>query len=412
MSIIVLTLFLDSLGFGILIPIVPLLFADATSPFYMLSGAVSVQTGYILLGLLTAIFPLMQLFSTAILGQLSDKYGRRPVLLYTLFVTSISYALFAVGIALKNIPLLFISRALAGISSGNMSVAQASIADLTKPEDRAKNFGLMGAAFGIGFILGPFIGGKLSDPTVLPFLNPTIPFVFAALLSFANALSVKSFFNETNKFIKIEKVLAWGKAIQNIRKAFNLKHVRFLFLTNFLFMSGFTFFVTFFSVYLIDKFHFNQGGIGDFFAFIGLWIVFTQGFLVRKVAKYFNEYQVLRFTIIADGFFIGLMYFAPHAWVLYFINPFIAICNGLSFANMAGLISRSVDQKIQGEVLGINGSVQALAQLIPPVLSGVLAAILAPEIPLLVAAGLIIFSGILFNVFYKPTKTPEHIPSY
>ncbi|MBI3887541.1 MFS transporter, partial [Candidatus Microgenomates bacterium] len=342
MSIIVLTLFLDSLGFGILIPIVPLLFADAASPYYMLGPAVSVQTGYILLGLLTAIFPLMQLFSTAILGQFSDKYGRRPILLYTLFVTAVSYALFAVGIALRNIPLLFISRALAGISSGNMSVAQASIADITKPEDRAKNFGLMGAAFGIGFILGPFIGGKLSDPTLLPFLNPTIPFMFAALLSFDNALSVKSFFNETNKFIKTEKVMAWGKAIQDIQKAFNLKHVRFLFLTNFLFMSGFTFFVTFFSVYLIDKFHFNQGGIGDFFAFSGLWIVFTQGFLVRKVAKYFNEYQVLRFTIIADGVFIGLMYFAPQAWVLYFINPFIAICNGLSFANMAGLISRSV----------------------------------------------------------------------
>lgn len=410
--IIIFTIFIDSLGFGILVPIIPLLLADPAASFYLLPPDVSVETGYILLGLITAIFPLMQLFSTTIFGQLSDKFGRRPIVLYTIIGTSVSYFLFAIGIATKNIPLLFVSRALAGITAGNLSVAQAAIADITDPAHRVKNFGLIGAAFGLGFILGPFIGGKLSDPSVLPFFNPTIPFIFAGLLSLYNAFSVKVFYSETNKHIDPHATLNWGKSLTNIAKAFQLKDIRFLYLVNFLFFSGFTFFITFFSIYLIDRFQFSPSAIGDFFSFIGIWIVITQGFITRNVAKYVDASMVLRFTIILDGIFIGLLYFAPNSFILYLINPFIAICNGLSFANMAGLISRSVDAKVQGEILGINASIQALAQLIPPVLSGFIAATFAPEAPLIAASVIIISSGILYNLFYKPAPRPEHIPGY
>lgn len=410
--IVIFTLFLDALGFGIMIPIVPLLLADPGSRFYILPAGVSIQSGYILLGLITAIFPLMQFFSTSILGELSDKFGRKPILMYTLLGTCFSYALFAFGISIRNIPLLFISRSLAGITSGNLSVAQASIADITEPKDRVKNFGLIGAAFGIGFIIGPLIGGKLSDPSILTFLNPTIPFYFAAILAAFNSFSVRFNFLETNKFLSKSPHIGWGKAVTNLFKAFKIKNLRFLFLTSFTFFAGFTFFVTFISVYLIKKFHFTQGGIGDFFSFMGLWIAFTQAVLTRQLAKYFNERQVLKFTILLDGVFIGMMFFATNSWMLYLIAPFIAICNGLSFANLTGLISRSADQEIQGEILGINASIQALAQLIPPILSGFIAAQFSPETPLIVASIIIILAGLLFIAFYHPQKSPAHIPDY
>lgn len=412
LTIIIFTIFLDALGFGILIPIVPLLLADPGSNFYILPTNYSIQSGYILLGLITAIFPLMQLFSTSILGQFSDKLGRRVILMYTLFLTAASYALFAFGISIKNIPLLFLARAMAGISSGNLSVAQASIADVTEPKDRAKNFGLIGAAFGLGFIVGPFLGGKLSDPAILSFFNPTIPFWFAAILSLANGFSVRAFFKETNKFLNKEPKIEWGKSLVNIAKAFKLENLRFLYLTNFLFFSGFTFFVTFISVYLIKKFQFTQGNIGDFFSFIGICIVFSQVVITRQVAKYFDERKVLRITIVTDGIFIGLMFFVSSWWGLYLIIPFIAMCNALTFANIGGLISRSADQKIQGEILGINTSIQALAQLIPPVLSGFIAAAISPETPILVASLIIIFAGILFIISYKPQKSLAHIENY
>lgn len=412
LTIIIFTIFLDALGFGILIPIVPLLLANPNSSFYLLPKGVSVESGYILLGLITAIFPLMQFFSTSILGQMSDKFGRRVILMYTLFITCTSYLLFAFGISIKYIPLLFLARAMAGISSGNISVAQASIADVTAPADRAKNFGLIGAAFGLGFIIGPFLGGKLSDTTIWSFFNPSVPFYFAAFLALMNALSVKTFFKETNQFRSSEPKIIWSRSLMNILKAFKLDKLRFLFLINFLFFSGFTFFITFNSVFLIRKFNFSQGNIGDFFSFMGLWIVFTQSIITRQVARYFNEGQVLRFTMVADGIFIGLMYFAPTWWSVFLVVPFIAMCNGLSFANMAGLISRSADQKIQGEILGISVSIQALAQLIPPILSGFIAAFLTPETPILVASSIIIFAGALFVVVYKSTATPAHIKNY
>lgn len=402
LSIVILTIFIDALGIGILFPIIPLLLADPSSTFYLLPKGYDPSFGYVLLGFLTAIFPLMQFFSTPILGQLSDKYGRKKVLAVSIFGTAIGYLFFAVGIILRSLPLLFISRALDGITGGNISVAQASIADLTKPQDRAKNFGLIGAAFGMGFILGPFLGGKLSDPLLISWFSPAVPFWFAASLSFINTLSVIFFFTETHKTMTKGLSIKWGESIKNIIRALNMSSLRPIFLTGFLFFSGFTFFVTFISVYLINKFGFTQGGVGDFFSYVGIWIAFTQIVLTRKLAKYFNEKQILRITIIGDGIAIGLMFLPNLWWQVFLIAPLIAICNGLSFANLTGLISRSASPEIQGEVLGINASIQALAQLLPPVLGGLIAAIITPETPLLVSSSIIILAGIFFIVSFKP----------
>lgn len=402
--IVICTILLDALGFAILVPIMPELLADPSSGFYLLSPGTSVQTGYILLGSILALFPFMLFFSTSILGQLSDSLGRKKILFFTLLGTSISYMLFALGILTKSIPLLFFSRALAGITSGNISVASASVADLTKPEDRAKNFGLIGAAYGIGFIIGPFIGGKLSDPSIISWFNPSVPFWFAAIVSLINVLFVAKFFTETNKFISKHTQINWVRSVQNIFKVFKMKNLRLLYLINFLFFSGFTFFVTFMSVFLIERFSFTQGNIGDFFSYIGIWVVFTQAVMTRQLARYFSEKQVLRFSFIGGGLVVGMMFFANVWWQLYILAPLFAICNGLSFANIAGLISRSAGQKIQGEILGINSSVQALGQLIPPILAGVIASSFSPQAPVITASVIMILSGTIFLLFYRPQK--------
>src|SRR5882762_1050528 len=136
---VVFTIFLDVLGVGILLPIIPQLLANPHSPYYLLPAGWTFKGGLILLGWLTAIYPLMQFISTPILGQLSDRYGRKPVLGFSIFGTAVGYVLFAIGIITRNIPLLFFSRALDGITGGNLSVAQAVIADVTPPKDRTKN---------------------------------------------------------------------------------------------------------------------------------------------------------------------------------------------------------------------------------------------------------------------------------
>ncbi len=252
LPVIFLTVFVDLIGFGLLIPVIPLLLANPRSEYFLLPPDFTVQQGYILLGFLTAIYPLGQFFATPILGELSDKFGRKPVIVLSLIGTCISYLIFAFGVVTKNLPLLFLSRGFAGIFGGNISVNQAAIADFTPPKDRVKNFGLIGAAFGLGFILGPYIGGKLSDPSIYSGFSAVTPFLFAAALSFVNVLSVLLFFPETNVLKNLEKKINWGRSILNIVHAYGMRKLRPLFATNFFFQAGFTFFTTFFSVFLIN----------------------------------------------------------------------------------------------------------------------------------------------------------------
>src|SRR5437868_5332440 len=198
LPIVLLTIFLDVLGVGVLIPIIPQLLANPRSSFYLLPAGWTFKGGLILLGWLVAIYPLMQFIATPILGQLSDRFGRKPLLGFSIFGTAVGYVLFAIGILHHNIPLLFFSRALDGITGGNLSVAQAVIADVTPPKDRIKRFALIGAAFGMGFVLGPYIGAKLASPNISFYglfhtphwFNPALPFWFTAALSLINFLLI------------------------------------------------------------------------------------------------------------------------------------------------------------------------------------------------------------------------------
>lgn len=408
-AIIFATIFIDLLGFGILIPVVPLLLADPRSPYFILPPGVPLSTGFILLGLLMAIFPLGQFLATPILGQMSDKYGRKKILIISFIGTALSYLLFAYGIFAKHLPLLFASRFLDGITGGNISVAQAAIADISAPKERAKNFGIVGAAFGLGFIMGPYIGGKLSDPGLINWFHAATPFIFAAGLSALNITSIIFFFPETNKNVQRHISINWLQSFKNIGTALNMKILRPLYATNFLFQTGFTFFTTFFSIFLIDRFGFNQGNIGDFFSYIGLWIVFTQAFIVRRLNQNLKEYKIMRFGLLGTALLMMLFFLPRVSWQLLLIVPLFSIFSGLVQVHSTGLISRLVGADIQGEVLGINASVQALGQSIPALISGFIAASLTPETPVIIASLTIFAAWIFFTIFYRPTSKKELI---
>src|SRR5580765_8957709 len=381
-GIILFTILIDTLGIGILGPILPQLLGNPNSPHYLLGKDAAIGSGYVMFGFLVGIFPVMQFFATPILGQLSDRYGRKPVLALSLAGTALGYFLFATGIVIKNIPLLFAARALDGITGGNLSVAQAAIADVTKPEDRTKNFGLIGAAFGVGFIVGPFLGGVLADPSVLSWFNAATPFWFAALLASANTAQVLLQFDETNKHIR-EVSVQFTKGIANIARAYGMRELRPIFMTSFFFNAGFGFFISFFGVFLIHRFNFNEARIGNFFAWVGVCAIFTQIVTTRRVAARFSEPEVLRLSLfgVASVMFVYLL--APAPLWLFVIAPVSSTFNGLSLANMSGLLSRSVAPQVQGEILGIGSSIQALANALPPLMGGFFAASLAPEVPVL-----------------------------
>lgn len=411
---VIFTIFLDVLGVGILIPIIPQLLANPHSSFYLLPAGWTFKGGLILLGWLTAIYPLMQFFSTPILGQLSDRFGRKKLLGFSIAGTALGYVLFAIGILTKNLPLMFFARAFDGITGGNLSVAQAVIADVTAPKDRTKNFALIGAAFGFGFVLGPYIGAKLGSPNISVFglfhtphwFNPATPFWFTAILSTINVLLILFLLPETHNHMRHVKVKI-TQSIHNIAKAATYPGLRVIFPSIFLFWGGFTFFQTFFQVLLINKLHFSQSNVGDYFAYIGLWIAFTQAVLTPQIAKRVKNYQMLRISLFAVGLGLFANLWAHNTTQLLMVTPLFAIFIGQTIANSTSLVSTSVGPEIQGEVLGINFSVQALAQAVPAALSGYLATI-GISMPVIVGASTIIAGGFLFWAIYHPSKHILH----
>ncbi len=406
LAIVFLIVFFDLLGFGILIPVIPQLLANPLSPEFLLPAGYTLKTGYILLGFLIGIYAFGQFLANPILGELSDRFGRRKVLAWCLSGTAISYVVFAIAILTKNLPLLFISRFADGITGGNISVAQAVIADITKPEDRAKNFGMIGAAFGLGFIIGPYIGGKLADPSVVPWFNAATPFWFAAALGTINLIAVLLYLPETLKDKKDIVRLHLAQSFQNIARAFRSVNLRTIFTTSFLFQGGFTFFTTFAAVFMITRFSFTQSNVGDYFSWIGLWIAFAQAVVTRRLAGKYNEFQIARYALPFTALCVLSYYFIHTSWILFVIAPFFAIANGLTQANITALVSKSAGPGEQGEVLGINSSVQALAQTIPAVLSGFIAGTIGATTPLIVASVVMLLAAIFFNAFFKYKSTP------
>ncbi len=396
-----LIIFIDMLGVGILIPVIPQLLGEPTSPYYLLDPS-QVKLGLLLLGFLVASYPIASFFASPVLGALSDKYGRKPVLLVSILGTSISYFVFAYAIITKNIPLLFISRFIDGITSGNVSVAQAVIADITKPEDRTKVFGSIGAAFGLGFIFGPFIGGILSSSDISSYFSASTPFLFSGLLALFNVIIIKFFFKESIKEKYLHREINFFSSLKNIANAKNFGDVRMLFVVSFLFNAGFSFFTSFFNVYLTNKFSFSSADIGNFFAYVGIWIIITQVFIVRRISAKFKEVDLLGVAYIASALGI-LLYLIPNvAWVLLIIVPIASIPNGIQQANFASLLTKRTDEKVRGEVLGISSSVSSLGQSLPPLLAGAIAAFTASYVPIIFGALIVFCAGLVF--IYKVRK--------
>jgi DHA1 family tetracycline resistance protein-like MFS transporter len=397
-----LTIAVDALGFAILLPVIPQLLTNPASPHYVLPPGTSRELGVFLLGCLIAAFPLMQFFATPILGQLSDRYGRKPVLVASLAGTVVATAAFAAGIVTRNVPLLFVARACDGLTGGNVSVAHAVIADVTEPKDRTKSFGLAMGAFGTAMIIGPFIGGTLADSGLVSWFDAATPFWFAAAIAALNTLSVWFLLPETHLPSRTPREL--GRNLKNLARAVARPQLRPIFLTSFLVMAGNGIFIAFFGAFLVDRHSWNERQIGRFFGYMGICVIFTQFVTLRRMAKRFAEPDVLRVVIVCTATLV-VGYVLPIAWwTMFLIAPFISTCNGLAIVNLQGLLSRTAGPDTQGEVMGINSSLQALAMAVPPLAAATVASTLAPAAAILGAALCHLFAWLAFVTLYREAR--------
>ncbi len=391
---------IDMIGFGIVIPLLAPLLLNAGPGLLPVSS--SFQDRVLMLGLLISTFPIMQFFSSPLLGALSDKHGRKKVLMYSLLGAFAGYIIFAVGIMLNNLALLFIGRAIDGFMGGNITVAYSVLADISDEKSKARNFGFIGMAFGFGFIIGPFIGGKLADPSLVGWFNFSTPFLFAALLALLNTILVKWKFRETLA-TKIESKIDLFTGVRNIKKAFAMPNLRLIFIVIFLLTFGFSFFTQFSQVFMVERFSFNQSQIGDIFAYIGIWIALTQGLIMRPVSKHLKPEQVLKFSTLGLAVTILWLIFIHSPDMLLLNFPLIAIFQGLTYPNYTAIVSNLAGRESQGEILGINSSIQALGFAIPPIISGVIVS-LGLVVPLIASALLVFLGWLGFVLFFRPMR--------
>lgn len=396
---ILLTVFIDLLGVGVVIPILAPLFLDLNSGILPVNTSFQAKT--FLLGIIISAYSIAQFFGAPVLGTLSDKYGRKKILLASLAGTAGGYVLFGLGIAGRNFLILLFSRLLHGFAGGSVSTAMSATADISSEADKAHNFGLMGMVFGLGFILGPFIGGKLSDNTIIPWFNFTTPFWFAALLVLVNIVLVFLFFPETLS-VRVRAKVSLLQGFYNIKRSMEFINLRVMFIVLFLLTVGFNFFVQFFPVYLVNRLQFNQSRIGDIFAYAALWFALTQGLFTGYISKFFSINKIVTYSLFLLALSFPLMVIPQNFWQFYFFVPLIAIFTGLAMPNINALISNHTDRQSQGEILGISQSIQSLGQALPPIISGIIVQI-SITFPIFFA-GVVTFAAWIVYIKYYNSK--------
>lgn len=345
-----LVVFIDLLGFGIAIPILPLLIEQ-------------IGGGVFLVGVVISIFSLFQFLFSPILGRLSDKYGRRPVLIVSAFVNSLSYFLIFIS---QFFWIVVIARILAGIASANLSVAQAYIADTSKAHERTKKLGYIGAAFGLGFIVGPLLGGVVSE-----YFGIAAAFLIPAVLSLLNTILIFFILPESNlslqKHIKIEFLDL--KVTKEVLKPKNISFLLFLF---FFVNLALSLIIGVFPLFSQEKFSWSEAQNGIYFGILGLGSFISQAFLIQFLLKKFDETQLIRLGLVVFGLSIIAVGLSPLSLLLYLIGPFNSIGFSTLNVNIQSLVSLESKPEEQGIVLGVAQSFGALARVFGPLLGGII----------------------------------------
>ena len=399
--VIFLTVFIDLIGFGIVVPLVPLY-----SRHYGASGW--------MIGAIIASFSAMQFIFSPIWGRLSDRHGRRPILLISTAGAALSYVLFAVGSGFENhamaLGALLVSRVFAGACGGNITVAQAYVADISKPEERSKRMGLIGMAFGLGFIFGPAISGVM-----LKFFGATAPgWAAAALCAFNFVLAwfilVESLKPESIQAAKRPRFAQWGHTLAQPK-------IGLLILIFFLATFAFSCFESTLPLLVSDNF--NLGIAADaatpastvisLFIFCGLISAFVQGGMIGRLVKLFGEPKLICASLVMTGLslvllplikgdgplrWLAVLHLADPAWIkMLLVLVLLSVGSSLSRAPVFGLLSNLTPANEQGATIGVAQSAGSLARIVGPLFAATLYGHI-PMLPYVICGGISMVAGI------------------
>ena len=345
------TVVLDSMGIGIIIPVMPALFAEVT-------GTEKISDIAIWGGLLASTFALMQFIFGPILGALSDRYGRKPILLLALFVMAAYYLL--MGFA-QTLWLLFLGRLIGGITAATHATANAYMADISSPEEKAARFGMLGAGFGLGFVLGPLIGGLLGE------WGPRAPFFAAAMLAAANGVLCYFVLKESLK-TKNQREFMWYRAnpigaILDLRKFEGIYSLLLVFL---LFTIGTSIYAAIWPFFTVERFSWSPGMIGISLTIYGICFAIVQGVLVRPAIKIWGEKKTIIIGFCFEFSAMVTFAFLTDGKILIILIP-LASLGVLAQPAIQAILSKSVGDDRQGAIQGVASSLNAIAMVITPI---------------------------------------------
>lgn len=380
--IIALIAFVNMLGYGIIIPIL-----YAYSKKFGLSDFQN--------GLLFAIFSVCQFISTPIIGRMSDKYGRRPLLLISIFGTAVSFFITAFS---PNWFFLFFARALDGLTAGNIPVAFAVISDSTKPEERAKAFGMIGSAFSFGFIFGPAIAALTVG------LGQGVPFIIAGVITVIAVILTYLYLPETNQHmgeVKEGKLFDFEKMWHTLFDP----NVGTTFLITLIYMMAFSCAIIYgFQPFTLNVLHITESQNAFLFTAFGVVGLISQNLIVGWVSKVFGMKKSFTYSILFVAFSFMIMYFSKVLPVFVVAALILGVVNSIVQTLLPTILSQEADAKSQGTIMGLNASYQSIGMIIGPLLGGFIAAATSIPTTFMVGAMLVLVCFVLSFSVLKPGR--------
>ena len=348
---ILMTVVLDAMGIGLIMPVMPDLIQEVESA--------GLSTAAVWGGVLTTIFAAMQFLFGPAVGNLSDRYGRRPVLLFSLVIMAFDYVLMALA---GTIWLLIMGRIIGGITAATQSTSAAYMADISKPDEKAANFGLVGAAFGVGFVLGPLLGGILAE------YGTRAPFWAAALLAAANAVFGYYVLPETVTD-RIRRPFEWRRAnplgaFKNIGRLPGLKR---LMLITFVYTIAFFVYPGVWAYFGAERFDWSPGMIGLSLAIFGIGIAVVQGLLMKPILNRIGERNAVILGLSIDVLAFTMLGFVTNGWIALALTPLTAF-GSIAGPALQGIMSRTASDDQQGELQGTTTSINAVATIVAPLI--------------------------------------------
>ncbi|KVR65518.1 MFS transporter [Burkholderia ubonensis] len=383
---------IDAMGFGLVYPIMAAIFSDPQSGIIGLDTSPQLRNFY--LGLGYGVYPFCMFFGSSLMGELSDGYGRRKIMLLCVFGLALSYFLMALGALLPSIALLLVGRGLSGLMAGCQGIAQAAITDMSTPETKAYNMSIMSIAFSAGVIVGPVLGGVTSDRTIAPFFNYGTPFLLVAALSVACGLWTYWFYRDAiapTGNTRVDLLMP----LRIIYQAGTHRRVAFLSIVFFLMQVGYGLYLQTIMLVLQTKFQYTSSQLGLFSGLIGICFVFGLMVIVRLMLKVWSVVDIAKTGLLIAGIGQVLSAMFPNEGMLWALGMVVGCFDMVAYTSMYTAYSDAVTEDRQGWALGVAGSVMAIAWVVTGFLTNLL--------PMLGELGLLMVGGLSFILSFVMT---------